>query len=192
MPPVCGKCVLLVDDDPSLRDLLSRQLGKMGFEAILAEDGIDALAKLRYTVPKVIIADLQMPRMSGLEFIAVVRRRFPAIPVIAISGLIDGIGSAEVKPDRWFEKNPRLFPELMQAVNDLAQKTPDHVQVRQVISTPIRTPASTAGDIVLTCAECLRPFALTPMPENGKEVATAICVHCQAYVPFQIDSSGPR
>ena len=85
MARVCTTCVLIVDDDESMRGLLSRHLTRAGFEALQAVDGIDALAVLRDTLPKVIISDLQMPRMSGPEFIGVVRQRFPTIPVIALS-----------------------------------------------------------------------------------------------------------
>ena len=88
MREVSANSVLLVDDDPSVRDLLSMRLEEAGFEARQAEDGIDGLVKLRDELPKVIISDLQMPRMSGIEFISVVRRRFPSIPVIVLSGSI--------------------------------------------------------------------------------------------------------
>ena len=77
MRDVCENSVLLVDDDPSMRDLLCMRLEEAGFKARQAEDGIDGLVKLRDELPKVIISDLQMPRMSGIEFISVVRRRFP-------------------------------------------------------------------------------------------------------------------
>jgi CheY-like chemotaxis protein len=78
--------VLLVDDDPAVRRSLSKRLEAAGFEAQQAEDGIDGLVKLRDKLPKVIISDLQMPRMSGIEFISVVRRRFPSMPIIVLSG----------------------------------------------------------------------------------------------------------
>src|ERR1039458_8295784 len=78
--------VLLVDDDPSIRELLSSRLEAAGFEARQAEDGIDGLVKLRDELPEVIISDIQMPRMSGIEFVSVVRHRFPSIPVIILSG----------------------------------------------------------------------------------------------------------
>ena len=78
--------VLLVDDEPRARGILSRLLNAAGFVTQEAEDGIDGLAKLRETLPDVIISDLNMPRMSGVEFISVVRRRLPHIPVIVISG----------------------------------------------------------------------------------------------------------
>src|SRR5712691_11954778 len=48
--------------------------------------GFDALLKLKQLLPDVIISDLNMPKMSGFEFLSVVRRRFPKISVIASSG----------------------------------------------------------------------------------------------------------
>jgi DNA-binding response OmpR family regulator len=51
MPEPCPVCVLLVDDDSSMRGLLAWQLAKAGFDAIHAEDGIDAVVKLRDTLP---------------------------------------------------------------------------------------------------------------------------------------------
>ena len=142
MRDVSANSVLLVDDDPSIRDLLSMQLEEAGFEAQQAEDGIDGLVKLRDKLPKVIISDLQMPRMSGIEFISVVRRRFPSIPVIVLSGSIPSEFPAEAKPDRWFEKSARQVPELLQAVHDLVRKTPDCANFPQVVTYPC---SDTAG-----------------------------------------------
>ena len=104
MREVSPNSVLLVDDDRSLRDVLSVYLREAGFEARQAEDGIDAVVKLRDELPKVIICDLQMPRMAGIEFISVVRRRFPSIPVIGLSGAIPDEVPEESKPDVWFDK----------------------------------------------------------------------------------------
>ena len=67
MRDVSANSVLLVDDDPTIRKFLSSQLEEAGFKAQQAEDGIDGLVKLRDMLPKVIISDLQMPRMSGFE-----------------------------------------------------------------------------------------------------------------------------
>jgi CheY-like chemotaxis protein len=68
-----------------------QQLGKMlleaqGYEVRGAEDGFEGLAALKQSLPDIIISDLQMPNMNGFEFLSVVRRRFPVIPVIVISG----------------------------------------------------------------------------------------------------------
>ena len=81
--------VLFVDDEPCMRELMAMILTEEGYEVFTEKDGFDALAHLRSSVPDLIISDLQMPRMSGIEFLSVVRHRFPAIPVIAISGASD-------------------------------------------------------------------------------------------------------
>ncbi|MGD0460164.1 MAG: response regulator [Terriglobia bacterium] len=191
MRDVSANSVLLVDDDPTIRKFLSSQLQEAGFKAQQAEDGIDGLVKLRDKLPKVIISDLQMPRMSGIEFISVVRRRFPSIPVIVLSGSIQRELPAEARPDRWFRKSVQQVPELLQAVHDLARKTPDCADLPQVISTPVRTRPDGAGYFVLTCTDCLRSFQVTSTPENKTVERTAVCVHCEARVPFLIESSEP-
>ena len=191
MRDVSANSVLLVDDDPTIRNFLSSQLEKAGFKAQQAEDGIDGLVKLRDKLPKVIISDLQMPRMSGIEFIWVVRRRFPSIPVIVLSGSIQRELPAEVKPDRWFRKSPQQIPELLQAVHDLARITPDRAHIPQVISAPVRTLPGGAGYFFLTCTDCLRLFKVTSTPENKTVERIAVCLHCQARVPFLVESSKP-
>lgn len=189
MREVSEKSVLLVDDDPAIREILSMELEEAGFKARQAEDGIDGLAKLRDELPKVIISDLQMPRMSGIEFISVVRQRFPFIPVIILSGSIPRGLPAGIKPDRCFEKSPRRIPELLQAVHELAQKMPDRAYSPQVISIPVRTRPSGAGYFVLTCTDCLRSFQVTSTPENNTVEQSAVCVHCQARVSFLVESA---
>jgi CheY-like chemotaxis protein len=191
VPEVSANCVLVVDDDPAIRGLLSRHLENAGFLAIHAKDGIDALVKLRDTLPTVIISDLEMPRMSGVEFIGVVRRRFPVIPVVALSGSIPCEFSEEVKPDCWFEKSMLGFPELLQTVRYLARKTPNHVDLPQVISLPIRAQLERGDYIVLTCPDCLRTFRAESSPGNKPVEGTAICTHCDGHVPFLIESSQP-
>ena len=187
MPDPSAYCVLLVDDEPAIRDVLSSELKEAGFEAQEARDGIDALVKLRATLPDVIIPDLQMPRMSGEEFIVVVRRRFPQIPVIIFSGLSQGGLPAEAKPDGFFEKGALQMPGLLKAVRDLVRKTADRPYVPQVISTPVRTHRGGAGYFVLTCTDCLRLFQVMSTPEIKTVERTATCVYCEASVPFLVE-----
>src|SRR6185312_8117374 len=78
--------VLVVDDEPDIREVIAEALQSAGYDVGTAEHGLDALLQMRKTTPDVIISDLNMPRMSGFEFLSVVRRRFPEIAVIAISG----------------------------------------------------------------------------------------------------------
>lgn len=78
--------ILVVDDEKSIRVLYAQLLQRQGYEVDTAEDGFDALLKLKQILPDVIVSDLNMPKMSGFEFLSMVRRRFPKISVIATSG----------------------------------------------------------------------------------------------------------
>src|SRR5579863_3642774 len=139
MPKPSVRRVLLVDDEPAIRAILSVRLEEAGFEAEQAHDGIDGLMKLRKGLPHLIISDIEMPRMSGIEFISVVRRRFPQLPVIVISGVPRSSIPPEAAPDACFQKVALRFDELLKAVRDWAQKTPDRPIVPQVIHRPLRT-----------------------------------------------------
>ena len=183
--------VLVVDDDPTVRALLSRQLEQEGFETREAEDGIEGLMKLRNELPGAIISDLQMPRMSGFEFVSVVRRRFPCIPVIVLSGSIPDDVPAEAGPDVWFEKGALDFDILMQTLRDLVRRTPEHPDLPQVVTIPVRTRRTFTGHFILTCTDCLRKFVATSARENKAVAGTAVCVYCDARVPFLIENSTP-
>lgn len=84
--------VLVVDDEPIILETMSAILEGEGFLVRTAEDRFAALVALRQMPPDVIISDLRMPNMSGFEFLSVVRRRFPHIPIIAISGEYVAVG----------------------------------------------------------------------------------------------------
>src|SRR6267142_3315246 len=78
--------VLVVDDEPSMREITKPLLESQGYEVITAADGLDGLLALSRSLPDVIISDLYMPRMSGFEFLVIVRQRFPHIAIVAMSG----------------------------------------------------------------------------------------------------------
>jgi CheY-like chemotaxis protein len=69
-----GNRVLLVDDEALIRKVISGYLVAAGYVVQTAVDGLDALGKLRAGLPDLIISDLNMPRMSGNEFLAIVRK----------------------------------------------------------------------------------------------------------------------
>lgn len=66
--------VLAVDDTRALRAMLGECLKKGGHEVVLAVDGIEALEKLKEHRPDIVITDLNMPRMNGLDFIEAARK----------------------------------------------------------------------------------------------------------------------
>jgi two-component system chemotaxis response regulator CheY len=67
------KCILIVDDSQTVRQVLQLALGDAGYEVIEAEDGFDALRKISEARVDMLITDLNMPNMDGLELIKKVR-----------------------------------------------------------------------------------------------------------------------
>ncbi|MBI4060804.1 MAG: response regulator [Elusimicrobia bacterium] len=61
-----GRKILVVDDDPSIREILSIQLTRLGYEVTTAEDGLEAVAAFKSAAPDAILLDLMMPRVDGL------------------------------------------------------------------------------------------------------------------------------
>jgi hypothetical protein len=149
---------------------------------------IDGLVKLRDELPKVITSDLEMPRMSGIEFISVVRQRFPSIQLIALSGAIPNEFPAEAHPDAWFNKGTLKFSELVQTLRDQVRKTSDRSNVPPRVTIAPRIQPGFAGYFMLSCAECLRMFRAMVAPLEKTGPGAAICSHCGAWVPFLMES----
>ena len=78
--------ILIVDDDEDVRDLLSLQLKRRGFEVDAVGSAYSCLERLAEMSTGVIITDVEMPGMSGLELCATVRDRHPGIIAIVMSG----------------------------------------------------------------------------------------------------------
>src|SRR4051812_12938780 len=117
--------ILLVDDDPSVRNLGQALLESEGYEVLCAQDGFDGLASLKHSLPDVIISDLRMPNMNGFEFLSVVRQRFPHIAVIAISGEFTGFEVPEsVIADAFFQKGSYEAAQLFEKIGELLQEMP--------------------------------------------------------------------
>jgi serine phosphatase RsbU (regulator of sigma subunit) len=78
--------ILVVDDEPQLRELIGSCLRAKGFEVREAQDGEDGLSCLSRQLPDLLLCDVQMPRIGGLEVLKTVKQRYPRLPVIMISG----------------------------------------------------------------------------------------------------------
>ncbi len=86
MPASTSSAVLVVDDNPTVRQLVQIVLERSGRDVFLAQDGIEASLLLERQSFDLVVTDLEMPRRTGLEVIADVRRLSPATRVIAMSG----------------------------------------------------------------------------------------------------------
>ena len=82
--------ILLVDDEALARHALEASLRPNGFEILHAGDGDEALDVLASEEVDLVVTDLAMPRREGIETIIEIRRRFPGVKVIALSGVFGG------------------------------------------------------------------------------------------------------
>ncbi|HEX8566353.1 MAG TPA: response regulator [Pyrinomonadaceae bacterium] len=85
---VSGKTIMVVDDSPTVRKLITGKLEKHGHHVVVAVDGMDALAKINEEKPDLILLDVTMPRLDGFQLCKLIRQN-PAtkqVPVVMISG----------------------------------------------------------------------------------------------------------
>jgi len=83
---LAGTTVLVVDDDPSVRQALTRLLAREGCAVLEAESGAQGLEAARTGSPDLVVTDVNMPEMNGIEFLLAIQEQDPGLPVIAISG----------------------------------------------------------------------------------------------------------
>jgi len=174
-----------VDDEPAIRTTLSLVLAEIGYSVRSAEDGLSALGEIQKNIPDIILSDLNMPGMSGFEFLSIVRRRFPSIWVIAMSGAFSGDEvPSGVAADNFFQKGSGVRA-LLRIIGGMtpSERLPAN---QPTASTPLWTQPDgndVCADpcISTTCPDCLRTFSqiaggsLNLMPETH-------CVYCRSSI----------
>ncbi len=88
--------ILVIDDDAAVRFALCRLLEQQGYEVVTAGDGQEGLQCVTARCPDLLLVDIFLPEMDGIETIRWVRRRFPPLPIIAMSGGSRVYGAGEV------------------------------------------------------------------------------------------------
>jgi DNA-binding response OmpR family regulator len=91
-------CILVVDDEPEVGEAIRRVLERAGFSVRVANSADLGLLALEEDQPDIIVTDVIMPKVHGLELIKAVRERYPRVRVIAISGG-GSFGLLSYKPD---------------------------------------------------------------------------------------------
>lgn len=182
--------VLLVDDEPLIRSSMTAVLESQRCTVRSFEDGFAALKALRQTQPDIIISDLRMPNMSGFELLAIVRRRFPHIPVIAISGEFIAAGGQPppLLADCFFQKGSYTPHQLLSSIRELLNESPIRPHLGNYGKVPLWIPRRDADYVVITCTECLRSFAVEDQA-HGDQLRTAECPSCSANVEYLLDEA---
>src|SRR6267378_3282425 len=135
------KQILVVDDESNLRRVLTAQLSRDGYEVHTAPDGEAGLQILREHHIDLVITDLRMPKMDGLELLRQALRTDPELPVVILTahGTVDNAVEA-----------------LKTGAFDYITKPFDQVEVRTIVAKALRTRD-------LSAAEASRPFHEIPV-----------------------------
>ena len=112
--------VLVVDDEPVVRLVAARLLERRGYGVVQAADALQALQQLEDAASPIdlVLTDVRMPYVSGVELAAMIRERWPRVPVLFMSGQDDGGLAASGAPEGavpFLEKpfdEARLFAQL--------------------------------------------------------------------------------
>ncbi len=179
--------ILVVDDELSIRETATQVLQSQGYEVLTARDGMDGLHALGKSLPDLIISDLNMPRMSGFEFLAVVRKRYPHIATIAMSGgYITAADPSGIVADAFLQKGHYTLRELFQEIGKLLDASPIRPEEGKSDVAPLFVPRDDAGYLIVTCTKCLRANQLEASNLNGG-IHQTTCQFCGTPMRFEID-----
>lgn len=183
--PNTPETLLIVDDEPAILESLFQVLTEMGYSVRSAEDGFSALREIHNEVPELLITDLNMPRMSGFELLSVVRRRFPTIRTIAMSGSFSGEEvPSGVAADAYFQKGSsiaalrRIIQTLPQLERNAHPPTSPDAPLWIYRNTHDFSPDAY---VTITCPECLRTFPETLGTSYLKREISCIYCHCSIH-----------
>jgi len=136
-----GKKILVVDDEPKIVKLVRAYLEKAGFTVVTAGDGQEALAAFRYERPNLVVLDLMLPGMDGLDVCRAIRRSsdVPIIMLTARDEEVDRLIGLELGADDYIVKpfSPREVVARVRAV------------LRRTEGQPLKPKVVIAGDVTL-------------------------------------------
>jgi len=121
--------ILIIDDEPQIRSMLTLMLEREGYEVVEAPDGVDGIKIYRQNPADLIITDLIMPNKDGIGMIIDLKKEFPNVKIIAMSG--GGLN----KPDGYLKGAKKLGAactltkpidreKMLEAVREILKESP--------------------------------------------------------------------
>ena len=179
-----GPRILVVDDDAAVRETLMLLLDRAGYSTAGAQSAFEALEQIKNAAPDVLLCDLEMPNMSGFEFLSIVRSRFPQIAVIAMSGAFGSDLPEAVLADGFYSKGHRNPSDLFRMVAGVLAPASRRQERPVVWSHWISRDAEGKSFVLVSCTECLRPFPVAMNVSLGRKIRAAECAFCRAEVRY--------
>ena len=121
--------ILVIDDDATIQLVFSQFLTSLGYEITQAENGKKGMSMIQETRPDLVITDIMMPEMDGLEILMQLRSNHDSVPVIAISGgmrslPVNFLQQAKLFGARYVFEKPVPLEVLRNAVTELLDEEP--------------------------------------------------------------------
>jgi two-component system response regulator HydG len=191
--------VLVADDEPSARSGLAKLLRDEGFEVVVAEDGTQAFAKVQETAPDVLVTDLRMPGLDGLELLQRAREIAPELIVVLATAFADvetAVRAMHEGAEHYLTK-PVQFDELLLVIRralerrrltheatELRSRLQDRLRFENIVGTS--PPMQAVFDVIEQVARSRASVLITGESGTGKElVAQAIHANSpRANAPF--------
>ena len=133
------KPVWIVDDDRSIRWVIEKALSREGIAFDSFSSAQDALNALSASAPEVLVSDIRMPGMSGLELLNTVKQRHPAVPVIVMTAYSDLDSAVAAFQGGAYEYLPKPF-DIDQAVELIRRALDESRRESEAIEGPTQTP----------------------------------------------------
>ncbi|MGO9318608.1 MAG: response regulator [Terracidiphilus sp.] len=186
--------LLIVEDEPSIRLTLSNVLAEIGYNVRTADDGLCALREIQNEIPRLLLSDLNMPRMSGFELLSVVRRRFPAILTIAMSGSFSGTEAPSgVAADGFYQKGSSIAAllRIMETLPQTERKAHPPTSQDELLWIHYNShDLSPDACVTITCPECLRTFSQTIGSSYLKRKTE--CIYCRCSIHYALVQQADR
>ncbi len=164
--------LLLVDDEDDFRHATSKTLGRRGFTVTEAANGVEALAAIRRECPDIVVLDLKMPGMSGIETLQEIREMEPALPVIILTGHGDfeaAMASIKLKVVDFLQK-PVDMDQLGARIHALleqgAEKPLREIAIAELMVPPSLYPRLYEDEPIAAVLEAFRKAFYQPVPEG--------------------------
>lgn len=188
--PLVGKKILIVEDEVVFRSLLDNLLIGLGASTLQAGDGLDGLAHLSEQAIDLVICDLEMPRMGGIEFVERIRTRGDTVPVLIISATQNmadiarvlrlGVQDVLLKPLRNLERfreavfeclYPSMFTSKVEEDEQLFQDWDALVRDPQAASKLLKQLQPPVQQVIANCRVNYRQLTMAEQPGLVLDIA---------------------